>query len=49
MPAEENTWGITAKYERAVAVVKLMCNYSLTKIKEDIDSKHDIFNTYFLN
>ena len=45
----KESWSATAKYERAVAIVKLMCEYSLTKIKEDLDNKSDIFNTYFLN
>ena len=45
----KESWSATAKYERAVAIVKLICEYSLTKIKEDLDNKSDIFNTYFLN
>ena len=49
MSAGENTRSGTAKYERALAIVKLICEYSLTKIKEDLDNKSDIFNTYFLN
>lgn len=46
---DKESWGAVASYERAVAIVKLMCEYSLTKIKEDLDNKSDIFNTYFLN
>ena len=46
---DKESWSAVASYERAVAIVKLICEYSLTKIKEDLDNKSDIFNTYFLN
>lgn len=46
---DKESWSAVASYERAVAIVKLMCEYSLTKIKEDLDSKHDSFNDCFLN